>query len=477
MLPTVISARATLPSAGLACPKTVTFKFKISVPAAGTYYYRYVRSDGGRSSKIFQKTFAAAGEYDLPYNQDKPDYYWMLGKTYCGWTSIHFESVPAGDTHTPPSGALAHFTLNCPGDPNNATLPAPPDIGAWLGQHPTIANALKWQSVPNGNIYDTPTDAQKTSYPAWTQNQKDDLAAAFQNAFSWFNCGSAPKMSDDAPLTDKPENLVAPPQNPPTSSVARMKVKLAYGWKLYYESVAHALAAELHGVFPNWSILSYNADSLAALFDSALMGTNAGDFWLGTYNVFVPTMRIGNQPKTAYGPPRWIYSEFMKKNNLIGNTRLATIGNVLEWARTNLAHFVGDDIYQTFFDIWQYYGFPPISSIISGTTDPNNGFAHWTAGCHGSLGFYTAVLKAVNIPVRPVWVCGHELVFFPTENLYMDHGDDPYNLDVKNSPKPMTAFLIDEATYKSWFTSDLTVNILDENSPACANISKVTTMP
>jgi len=55
------------------------------------------------------------------------------------------------------------------------------------------------------------------------------------------------------------------------------------------------------------------------------MGTNAGDFWLGTYNVFVPTMRIGNQPKTAYGPPRWIYSEFMKKNNLIGNTRLATI--------------------------------------------------------------------------------------------------------------------------------------------------------
>jgi hypothetical protein len=41
----------------------------------------------------------------------------------------------------------------------------------------------------------------------------------------------------------------------------------------------------------------------------------------------------------------------------------------------------------------------------------------------------------------------------------------------------MTAFLIDEATYKSWFTSDLTVNILDENSPACANIGKVTTMP
>jgi hypothetical protein len=111
---------------------------------------------------------------------------------------------------------------------------------------------------------------------------------------------------------------------------------------------------------------------------------------------------------------------------------------------------------QNFFDIWQYYGFPPVSSIIAGTTSAD-GFAHWTAGCHGSLGFYTAVLKTVNIPVRPVWVCGHELAFFPTENLYMDHGDDPYNLNVKNSMKPMTDFLIDEAMYKAWFTNDLTV--------------------
>src|SRR4029078_59948 len=98
---------------------------------------------------------------------------------------------------------------------------------------------------------------------------------------------STPKMSDAAPLTDKPENLLAPPTNPPTTSVSRMKVKLSYGWKLYYESVAHLPAAMLHCVLPNWSLLSLNATSLAALFDSALMGTNAGDFLLGTYNVYV----------------------------------------------------------------------------------------------------------------------------------------------------------------------------------------------
>ena len=32
--------------------------------------------------------------------------------------------------------------------------------------------------------------------------------------------------------------------------------------------------------------------------------------------------------------------------------------------------------------------------------------------------------------------------------------------------------LIDAATYRSWFTADETVNILDQYSPACANVGK-----
>ena len=75
------------------------------------------------------------------------------------------------------------------------------------------------------------------------------------------------------------------------------------------------------------------------------------------------------------------------------------------------------------------------------------------------------MLRAVNIPVQPVWVCGHELAHFMTENLYLDHGDDPYNANVKNSNSPILSLLIDEATYTAWFTSDLTVNITDNASP------------
>ena len=41
-----------------------------------------------------------------------------------------------------------------------------------------------------------------------------------------------------------------------------------------------------------------------------------------------------------------------------------------------------------------------------------------------------------------------------TENLYLDHGDDPYNLDFKSTGLPAVDLLIDEATYESWFGTD-----------------------
>ena len=62
------------------------------------------------------------------------------------------------------------------------------------------------------------------------------------------------------------------------------------------------------------------------------------------------------------------------------------------------------------------------------TIDANNpaqGKQHWTMGCHSSVGFLNAVLRVVKIPVLPVWVCGHELAYFPTEGLYLDHGMIP----------------------------------------------------
>ena len=77
-------------------------------------------------------------------------------------------------------------------------------------------------------------------------------------------------------------------------------------------------------------------------------------------------------------------------------------------------------------------------------------------------------MRVVNIPVQPIWVCGHELVYFIGEDLYMDHADDPYNANVRASNTSSLMLLMDSATWRSRFGSDETVNILDDGSPACA---------
>jgi hypothetical protein len=105
---------------------------------------------------------------------------------------------------------------------------------------------------------------------------------------------------------------------------------------------------------------------------------------------------------------------------LIGATRIETIGNVLQWMRLNMSHFFGPATFGNYDAVWQYRGWVPLSKIVDGTVDANNpafGVMHWTAGCHGSVAFLHEVLRVVNVPVEPVWVSGHELAFFTSENL------------------------------------------------------------
>ena len=77
-----------------------------------------------------------------------------------------------------------------------------------------------------------------------------------------------------------------------------------------------------------------------------------------------------------------------------------------------------------------------------------------------------AALRVLNIPVQPVWVCGHEQVYFMSEDLYMDHADDPYNAVVRASSSSSLLLLMDSATWKLRFGADDTVNLPgDEYNP------------
>jgi hypothetical protein len=97
---------------------------------------------------------------------------------------------------------------------------------------------------------------------------------------------------------------------------------------------------------------------------------------------------------------------------------------------------------------------------------------HWTAGCHGTTGLLRNVLRAVNIPVQILRVCGHGQAHFLTEGTYLDHGDNPYNLDFKASGLSAADLLIDETTYTTWFGATLDNH---DTPAACPNIGRQVT--
>ena len=93
--------------------------------------------------------------------------------------------------------------------------------------------------------------------------------------------------------------------------------------------------------------------------------------------------------------------------------------------------------------------------------------AYFTAGCGGTTWFFIHVLRAANIPVEDVDMpdSGHATPGFPSESLYLSHGDDPYSRTGWHSPPfpepyPSSEIPILEEQYKEWFNAS---NSREEN--------------
>jgi hypothetical protein len=345
-----------------------------------------------------------------------------------------------------------------------------------LQANPQVAAALQWQASP-ADLYDAyapPTAASMVAYANWSSQQKADLLSAFQVALQWILQGapSVPPMSDG--LSDAPMNI--DPGVGSDTQATLESVTPAYMWSLYVHHAAFSLVHMANGVDAGgFSLAGLSAEELRWLLSSSTMAWNIRNqfYTMGTYAVQVPVLRANNMPSTSFAPPRWVYS-FLRESYLLGATRKATIALVLDWMRHNMTHFFGTPTFGTCEAVWQYRGYPPLSRIVAGTIDTNSvnwGKRHYTMGCHGSVGFLNAVLRILNIPVLPVWVCAHELAYFPTERLYLDHGDDPYNLNVSSSNASILRVLISESTYAKRFSPDPTVNIAGPG-PACGHVGQ-----
>ena len=131
---------------------------------------------------------------------------------------------------------------------------------------------------------------------------------------------------------------------------------------------------------------------------------------------------------------------------------------MLDWARSHLWHFDGGWSTQNYYYNWQYWGYPPVSRVIAGTTNSNPQFPylgslgpqHWTAGCDGTTSFLIWVLKAANIPVEALPLDGHTVPWFMGENLYLSHGDDPYSA-LSKAGYPAKLLLISHDDFQAWF--------------------------
>ncbi|MFQ5925461.1 MAG: hypothetical protein ACE5IE_05640 [Dehalococcoidia bacterium] len=308
------------------------------------------------------------------------------------------------------------------------------NLDDWLATRPAIANAIVWQA-PGGST---------KAYPAWSASEKYQLFTTFQR----IRLRESPGLPAAPPLTVTPG---------PTDNVAtRLAPDLA--WNYYLAYIAQSLAAEA-GEWLRWSISGYTVDQLALLLDSRSLFS--WEVETASYNI---PFNLG---AVTPGDPVRTFA-FLGTNELIAWTPRQAVERLIGWCRNNLVHFSGGWDTANAYNQWQYYGFPPVERIISGTVlrdHPEWGNAHRTGGCWGTTGFLRAVLRTVNIPVTLETRCGHALPYFVVrESAYLSHGDDPYNaLSKATPPFPAGELLTDQAKFDAWFGASVPTDTMCKN--------------
>ena len=274
-------------------------------------------------------------------------------------------------------------------------LPDGPSLAPYLTllNRPKIKNNIIWEGR-RGSEADL-----VQPYADWTHDQKTALYDAIRSREA-----------------GKPYPLAAPPV-----LVNGWFISAADAWTIYLAHIAQTLWAEVHRAVP-WRLAAIPDAQFSWLLDGRTLfafdaGSNAYAF---CYDV--PGMITAWNPRVSY--------EFLSNLNLIRPTQEETIFALTDWMRGHLIHISADT------DKMKQYGYagaPPADKVLY----PLEGRKHVTEGCSGTTGLYGAVLRAVNIPVQN----GHVLYFnsdharpiFPSVELTLTHGDDPYDQTLQPS--------------------------------------------
>jgi hypothetical protein len=362
------------------------------------------------------------------------------------------------------------FILPTCGVTDSGTRVKPESLSAWLAERPTIQSAVCLESTSSDYLVgDTLVE---TCWNAWTDADRQIVEDMFDRAWAWLYETAEPYANlgtDEFSFPIACSSCDTGLTNTPTSNVLTL-VATDDSKTVYFSHLAHALALAA-GQGTAWSLGDLSAADLHPILSSRAMMHRYGTKYLFGPPNFVPNARIKNIGRGTPATARWTYA-WMQRNNLVKSTQAETVAAILQWARLNLVHFYGSATYQNFDEHWQSPSGPPLSKVVEGTIRTSESTAeHWTAGCHGTVGFVKTLLRAVNIPTQVIYTCGHSQLYFPTLDKYLDHGDNPYNADVKAAAsKSIAELLISPSTYTSWFSTS--PDFLNPADPLCSNVGR-----
>lgn len=302
-------------------------------------------------------------------------------------------------------------------------------VDAYLRQHPNLGFHLTWNE--QGRV---------TAYSAWPAG----MQAALRTAFDDLAAGRPSTLPD--PLPNVWRRAAGDDQQALHTAFAPDPARA-----LYLATVAHSLRLDRERLVP-WSLGDFNGDELDALLASTSLFWWNADQQAYEISEFDHGWAVPAAPQTSWS--------FLTRERLLRPTRLETVTALVGWA-ARLTHAAGPVSRDNFRDHWGYDGDMPVARALAGTHYAGTMFAsmpgydrmrHYTAGCQGTAGLFTSILRAANIPVLPRSVSNdatpHATLLFLSEDRALTHGDDPYSLLVEGADPG--ELLIDVATYQKW---------------------------
>jgi len=308
------------------------------------------------------------------------------------------------------------------------------ELEDWLEARPAVRDSLWW--------YDTESEAFEP-YDLWS----DDLAAALFDGYTAAWYGYASELAEPMPniLELAPTDYAYTAHTPEDAT------------DLFLSLVIESFRTELQARVP-WTVDDYDADELAVLFDGRNVYTVCTDMLFLTCPEGDTTLRFVNTGATpAAGPYTW---DFVQGELGVEATRMDLIAAAMEWSRDHMFHQVAGFSGQTEAALWHwgFAGATPVSRVTDGWEHgphplgwgADSGFRHYARGCSGTVQWLREILRVANLPVIRINKL-HSLAYFPTEGLYLDHGDNPYNRYSRTADYPATELLIDADRFADWF--------------------------